>query len=411
HEFENISEGINPIGTLYFESPKLYGAIDGGGNFFEFDTQTHIYQKKPNQHNSQIRAIRNGKLYGSTGLATIFEFDLASDTFQELLSIKLNDYYSGGVNSLIVHSGDFHTSPVTITEVIGFIQGKRKDGKPIVAANSNPQEALYYPNSHDYYGSEIKFVSLGYGGSITLAFDNPLYNKPGIDINIAETSYGDPSFYDFPEKAEVFVSQDGAEWLSLGFTNDHPSSYGFGNTSEVACKGKLDSQFDMQPAGLSWIKYIKIVDTTDPMAKRRDKNSCAETSVFAFNAASDGFDLDAIFEHKLLYPNYVSGRSNTSQNSSAMVEISAPNATALLYPNPVSNLLSINLGEEQELAIMEDEFHLEIFDTQGKTWTNSRELLDESWIINHDVSKLNPGMYIARVTNGNVRRYYKFMKK
>ena len=167
--------------------------------------------------------------------------------------------------------------------------------------------------------------------SITLAFDNPLYDKQGIDINIAETSYGDPSFYDYPEKAEVFVSQDGADWISVGFTNDHSSSFANENNSERACKGKLDSQFDMQPAGLSWIKYIKVIDTTDPSAKRRDKNSCNETNVFAFNAAADGFDLDAIFEPKLLYPNYITGRSRTSQNSSAMVEISAPNATALLF--------------------------------------------------------------------------------
>ena len=157
YEFENTSDGYLPFGTLHFEFPKLYGTTArgitppySGGNLFDFDIQTQLYRKIPNLPSyAQIRTIRNGKLYGDVNGGTLFQYNLNTETFQELISLKKQDYYYGDItiNSLIVHEGDFHTTPVTIIEVIEFIQGKRKDGKPIAATSSNPQEALYYPKA------------------------------------------------------------------------------------------------------------------------------------------------------------------------------------------------------------------------------------------------------------------------
>ncbi len=414
YEFQNSADGTNPTGELTSVSSKVFGVTKSGGAFnngviFEFDTQTQIYQDILDFTNSGstpgIMVFHENKLYGGQNRGVIFQFDLDNAEYQTLVDVLpiTSDFYDE-INSLIVHDGEFQIFPHTaiVTEVIEFSQGKRKDGKSIEINRSNPQKALSLADSHDSPQNEINFVSLGFGGSITLAFDQQLYNNSGVDLHIFETSYGNPSFYDYPEQAEVFVSQDGNEWTSLGLTNP--------NNPQENCSMKLDSDFDLEPFGLNWIKYVKVVDVTNPFAKRRDKNTCVESAFVAFNSASDGFDLDAIHHIRSLYPRNASARS-ASENSSAIINISAPNATALLYPNPVSNHLTIDMSEEQELAIMEDDFHLEIIDTQGKIWNDSRELMDDSWTINHDVTKLNPGMYIARVTNGNVRRHYKFIKK
>ncbi|MEO7990502.1 MAG: T9SS type A sorting domain-containing protein [Chryseolinea sp.] len=411
YEFQNPSDGTAPAGTLAFGSSKLYGLVQSigipyaGGSLFEYDTQTLLYQKIPglpvDEAMYSTMVILENKLYAGGYGGTLFEFDLNNHTYNPLISVKLGIDYYDDINTLIVHPGDFHTTPAVVSDVVEFLQGKRKDGKTIDILRSDPQNALHYADGYDspYHGNT--FVSLGFGGSITVSFDNQLYNRPGFDLYVFETSYGNPSFYDYPEQAEVFVSQNGDDWISLGYTNAH-------NPLEE-CMAKLDTEFDIQHAGLDWIQFVKVTDVTDPLAKRRDRFTCAESDFLVFNSASDGYDLDAIHQIKALYPNYVTGRS-ASNNNSEVINISAPNATALLYPNPASTNLSINLSEEQELAIMEDDFHLEIIDTQGKIWTNSRELMDETWTINHDVSNLNPGMYIARVTNGNVRRHYKFMK-
>ncbi|MEO7990500.1 MAG: choice-of-anchor tandem repeat GloVer-containing protein [Chryseolinea sp.] len=422
YEFQNSANGIYPTGELTSGSSKVFGVTTYGGAYnngviFEFDTQTQTYQSILDFTDygyppMGTMVFHDNKLYGARNGGTLFQFDLDNAQYETLINIRVVNDFNDRVNSLIVHDGEFHTSIAIINEVIEFSQGKRKDGKVIDINKSDPQTALYLADSYDSPNNGAQFVSLGFGGSITLAFDHQLYNKPGMDLYVYETSYGNPSFYDYPEQAEIFVSQNGDEWTSLGYTHAHSSDPGNVSGPQEACRGKLDSNFDLQTSGLDWIQFVKVVDVTDPLAKRRDRNVCAESEFFAFNSASDGFDLDAIHHVKILYPSASSpsGR-RASDNSSAMINISAPNATALLYPNPASSILSIDMSEEQELAIMEDDFHLEIIDTQGKTWTNARELMDENWTINHDVSNLNPGMYIARVTNGNVRRHYKFMKK
>ncbi len=410
HEFQNFSEGIYPSGELQFHSSKLYGITTYGGAWydgalFEFDPHTKDCKKLLDLYDDGfpqgVSAFNNNKLYLARSGGALYEFNLDNAEFQIIMNIRIEKNYYSEINSLIIHDGDFHTSPATINQVIEFSQGRRKDGKPIDINRSDPQKALYLADSYDSPYNGIQFVSLGFGGSITLAFDQQLYDKAGYDLYVYETSYGNPSFYDYPEQAEIYVSQNGEEWISLGLTNPQGS--------EEGCYLKLDSEFDLQPSGWDWIQYVKVTDVTNPLAKRRNKNTCVESDFFAFNSASDGFDLDAIHKVKILFPIAPSVRG-TSDNSSAIVNVSTTNATALVYPNPASRILSIDLSEEQELAIMEDDFHLEIIDTQGKTWNDSRELMDETWTINHDVSKLNPGMYIARVTNGNVRRHYKFMK-
>jgi hypothetical protein len=144
-------------------------------------------------------------------------------------------------------------------------QGTRGDliSQP-VAARSNPANALGAADNFDNGALPIGFFSLGFGGSITLEMSGPICNTNGsaADFTIFETSYGSPSCNSFPERARVWVSQDGCSWIEL--------------TSEAApiCQNaSLDLGF------LPWAKYVRITDVSSPSS---------------FGLSGDGYDVDAV---------------------------------------------------------------------------------------------------------------------
>jgi len=294
-------------------------------------------------------------------------------------------------------------SSAVTTRIIDFTQGQRKDGKDIIWYRSNPDNALGKADAKDSPQGGIRFVSLGFGGSITLEFDNQLCDKPGNDLRVYETSYGNPMFALYPEQAEIFVSQEGNTWKSLGHTNT--------TTPYINCQVKLDTDFDIKGA-YPWIKFVRVVDVTNPNAKMLNPAKCTPLPVMVFNKASDGFDLDAIESLENSKPNgWPSGRTMVDAAETDNVVI-ITNPSALIYPNPVERELMIDLEEEEELAIMEDAtIHLEIFDMKGIRLRTLNHNLDDGLIIRCDVNSLMPGMYIARTQLSGITRAYKFVKK
>jgi uncharacterized repeat protein (TIGR01451 family) len=138
--------------------------------------------------------------------------------------------------------------------VVDFDQGLRNDGSPVVPDRSDPNNALGVAEDND----TINFVSLGFGGTLILGFDNLIENGDGNDVEVIETSYGSPSCDGYPEYVQVYASQDGNTWEDIGNT----------------C---LDGTFDL--GSLDWAKYIKLVDTTDPND---------------FGGQVDGYDVDGV---------------------------------------------------------------------------------------------------------------------
>lgn len=145
------------------------------------------------------------------------------------------------------------TGPYADT-VVANNQGLRKDGTPVLAARSDPGNALGAP---DYAGGAILFYALGLGGDITLGFDNFICTDEGMDIKSFEVTNGT-----YPaELAAVFVSQDNATWYPVGTVN---------NTGATSV--------DL-PDTLPYVKYVKLVDQTNPALHTGD---------------ADGYDLDAV---------------------------------------------------------------------------------------------------------------------
>ncbi len=141
-------------------------------------------------------------------------------------------------------------------EVIEYNQGTKSNGDPLDIERTDSSKAL----GPAQYNDTLNFVSLGFGGSLVLKFDNYIINGAGNDIEVVETSYGSPSCTQYPEKVHVFASQTGADgtWEDLGI-------------------GCLDSEFDLN--GLAWAKYLKLEDVTDPND---------------FTGVVDGFDVDGV---------------------------------------------------------------------------------------------------------------------
>ncbi len=145
-------------------------------------------------------------------------------------------------------------------ELLEYIPGTRADGTPLVdPLRTNPLQAVGAPQGD----MTFNFVSLGYGGQITLGFTGgSAINGPGDDILVRETTFGNNTFATYPESAEVFVSQDGVNFFSVG-------------TAET----NENATFDIDAAGQGFTSIIavRLVDNT-PIGSISD----------------DGYDLDGI---------------------------------------------------------------------------------------------------------------------
>src|SRR5690606_13694169 len=87
-----------------------------------------------------------------------------------------------GCESLPIIYGDCNA-----VEVFDHTLGTMKNGiDPIGAGRSDASKALGAPERTN---SEV-FLSLGYGGSVTLAYGGAIPNGPGDDLEIVETTYG-----------------------------------------------------------------------------------------------------------------------------------------------------------------------------------------------------------------------------
>jgi len=121
------------------------------------------------------------------------------------------------------------------SEVVSFNQKKQNDGSTVSTGRSNPTKALGAPQNND----TENFVSLGFGGDITLKFANPIKNGAGNDVRVTESTFGNTSCARYPETIRAFASQDGCHFVWIG-------------------DGCQDTDFDL--GSLAWAQYIKLVD-------------------------------------------------------------------------------------------------------------------------------------------------------
>ncbi|MEQ8244553.1 choice-of-anchor D domain-containing protein [Fulvivirga sp.] len=210
-------------------------------------------------------------------------------------------------------------------EVIAFNQGFKRNGKPIAGKRSDVSNAIGYPEQGDGYN----FVSLGFGGSIDIELSSIVVDQPGYDFVVIETSFKDAnrSCEDYPESADIYVSENGTDYIWVGNT----------------CR---DGSFDIAVAGLMQIEFVRIIDTSDPMM---------------FGGAADGFDLDGI---ACINAYDSQGTSFVMQTAENNVPDEANEAGIVTFPNPFSERIAVKMDVEEDgiyELIVHDLFGAEIF--------------------------------------------------
>ena len=138
-------------------------------------------------------------------------------------------------------------------------------------ARSIPGKAAVAENS-DASG-QMNFFSLGFGGQIILRTSELIINGPGADVNLFETTWGNPSCRpNNSEQAYVEFSADGVNWVP-GISGTLVN--GPGGQYNTCYNGKFDLGV------LFYATYVRITDRTNP----------------AWNVSGDGndaYDVDGL---------------------------------------------------------------------------------------------------------------------
>lgn len=167
-----------------------------------------------------------------------------------------------GAFSLVAAAGANAGIMVYATDVADFSPGLRKDGKALPAVRADPTKALGAPDLTD----TLNFVSLGFGGSLTLTFDT-LFTQ---SVTVWETTWGNnPAGH--PESADVFVG--------MGATHDVADWWLAGTVHNTADGLPISLSHIFNEHGVDVFRFVRIVDTSDP-----SKHS----------GSGDGFDVDGV---------------------------------------------------------------------------------------------------------------------
>ncbi len=231
-------------------------------------------------------------------------------------------------------------------------------------------------------------ISLGDGGTATMEFAKPIVNGTGADFAVFENSFSDK----FLELAFVEVSSDGQRFVRFPATSNTQDTATIGGFGEIDAtllnnlagkyRATYGTPFDLEElkdsVGLdvNKITHVRVVDcvgSLNPLYATYDKNGNMVNEPWPTPFPSSGFDLDAVAViHEL-------GTTGVSEQEKYKVGI---------YPNPVSSVLNIRIGEGGFSAG-------EIFDINGRLLLTVTEAKT-------DVSDLRNGFYFFHTTiNGN----------
>ncbi|HEY0047320.1 MAG TPA: T9SS type A sorting domain-containing protein [Flavobacterium sp.] len=128
-----------------------------------------------------------------------------------------NKLFNMAITGLVILSSSLagaQSEPCYATTVIDYVAGTQNSpAEPLDAERMHSEYALGMPENNN----TMNFVSLGYGGSITLGFSGMIYDMPGNDISIIETSFASNNcLSDGIEKASVYLSMNGVDFEYAG---------------------------------------------------------------------------------------------------------------------------------------------------------------------------------------------------
>jgi hypothetical protein len=278
----------------------------------------------------------------------------ASDVSQFPFNIGSDGYDVSGVeclNGAEPNPGDDGLVGCSAQIMIDYAPGLTKIGTTVSANRNNPNKALGLPENDQTHN----FVSLGFGGSLTLRFDYVIFNQSGDDIQVFETSFGNPICNNYPEHAKIAVSMDNINYVDLG---------------EICLDGTVDL------GSVPYAQYVKITDISNVNSSR-----------FASVQTSDGYDVDAVLAIGYCF----NATPRFAQNSAFN------NVDAVLQPNPAKDFTVLNLTGTNA----DENWSIQIMDAAGRLIINNQfksSLGNTQYHI--DVQDFAMGIYLVVATNG-----------
>lgn len=352
--------GAQPI-NLYSDRARVY-ASQNGVNFFPLGVATY-----------------DGSFdLTVAGLSWAQYFRVVDNTVDSPSNPALADGYDvDGIEVLNGYTNDVAPEPVAMVgaaTVCGGTQGKMKNYGNIVPLRSDPLKATGLPQNNDTYN----FYALGFGGDICLKFDFAIFDEPGTDLKVVETTFGNATCNAYREQAEVSVSYNGVDWNVL-------TSYCQDGSGDI----------DITPAN-SGIQYVRIRD----ISNRADFPS----------PLADGFDVDAVVHVSgalACPPIFTQGRASVAKTE-LFDQNNVPDEIQplQLINNPVSDQVNMifSMVSEQASIIVYNQMGQKVATqtVEGNLWD-----LKE---ISFPAHQLSAGIYFVSVDSGIQKETVKFVK-
>ena len=255
------------------------------------------------------------------------------------------------------------------------------------------------------YGSEAavlgkadnNVISLGDGGTAIVQFARAITNGPGPDFAVFENAFDDY----FLELAFVEVSSDGQQYFrfpahSLTPTDSQITTFGKLNCEKIHnLAGKYRSgygtPFDLEEMKnipgldvmhISHIRIVDVVGSIDSLYATYDTANNAVNDPFPTPFGSGGFDLDAV----------------AVLHEATSINPSRGNVELRLFPNPASNILNIETGED---AVFQ------IFSPEGSMLKSGMLNSGQNRI---DISDLASSLYVISIRGSRINLRKSFLK-
>ena len=261
-----------------------------------------------------------------------------------------------------------------LTQAVNFtanLEARRKNNSLIITATPdrrNLTKMFGAPQNNN----TINFFSLGFGGFVTVKFDYVVFDGPGNDLQIFETSFGNPTCTNYPERASYEVSLDGDTWIDY----------------QTICQ---DGFIDISATGFQGIQFVRITDRS-PITSNK------------FPGTADGYDLDAIVDLHACVANTTAKLD--ADSGEEIVEGSSTGAT--IYPNPANELVNVSFINESS----DTEVSVSIYNMMGA------EVLVKTYVIqnvaffnqNLALTELPSGLYVLRISSASIEQTEKIIK-
>jgi hypothetical protein len=280
------------------------------------------------------------------------------------------------------------------TEVIEFVQGHRKDRGYLGPKRSDASKTLGAPQETNLWN----FVSLGFGGHLTLKLGSDLYDGGSTDpdMMIVETTWGwswrscyNGSLSGTPETIMLELSPDGNTWVTVPGT--------FCRNVKIDISPVVGNEAGQIP----FARYVRITDTSN------------EADFFG---SANGYDVDGIITCPDLFedlPTNSRAASMAGRFDPNFFNIAPDNDDELeqqvtIYPQPASTIATVKLA-----GVTSINYTVTVLSLEGRIVSQQQVKLDENTNeLNLNVEKLPQGVYLLQLEGeGGKASTHRLMKQ